>query len=75
MKEAECYTKITGRDHRISLFCDLSLAHKAVVDGGMSKVIEPRPCSKTTTEEEDKSCLQKGLMFEKMLELRMWLCE
>jgi len=75
VKEAECYTKITGRNHRTSLFRDLSFAHKAVVDGGMSKVIEPRPCLRTTTEKEDKSCLQKGLMFEKLLELKMWLCE
>ncbi|KAE8784563.1 hypothetical protein D1007_41796 [Hordeum vulgare] len=36
-KEAEWYTKITGRDHKVPLFCDVSLADKAIVDGGMSK--------------------------------------
>ncbi|KAE8794619.1 hypothetical protein D1007_30660 [Hordeum vulgare] len=41
-KEAEWYTKITGRDHKVPLFCDVSLAHKAIVDGGMSTKIEAR---------------------------------
>ena len=41
-KEAEWYTKITGRDHKVPLFCDVSLADKALVDGGMSKTIEAR---------------------------------
>ncbi|KAE8774527.1 hypothetical protein D1007_53049 [Hordeum vulgare] len=41
-KEVEWYTKITGRDHKVPLFCDVSLVDKAIVDGGMSKTIEAR---------------------------------
>ncbi|KAE8803004.1 hypothetical protein D1007_21204 [Hordeum vulgare] len=41
-KEAEWYTKITERDYKVPLFCDVSLADKALVDGGMSKTIEAR---------------------------------
>ncbi|KAE8804839.1 hypothetical protein D1007_19073 [Hordeum vulgare] len=47
-KEAERYTKITGRDHKVPLFCDVRLADKALVDGGMSKTIEARMFSSST---------------------------
>ncbi|KAE8796451.1 hypothetical protein D1007_28584 [Hordeum vulgare] len=32
-KEADWYTKITGTDHKVPLFCDVSLADKAIFDG------------------------------------------
>ncbi|XP_020169921.2 uncharacterized protein [Aegilops tauschii subsp. strangulata] len=74
-KEAEWYTKITGRDHKIPLFCDVSLADKAIVDGGMSKAIEARQFPSSTPDAISMSYVRKGLMFEHMLEFRMWLCE
>jgi hypothetical protein len=43
--EAEVYEKVLGRDHRISLFHDLSLADEATVDGGEGIVLGPRPSS------------------------------
>ncbi|KAE8772065.1 Receptor-like protein 12 [Hordeum vulgare] len=74
-KEAEWYTKITGRDHKIPLFCDVSLADKALVDGGMSKTIEARLFPSSTPNAISTSYLKKCLMFEDILELKMWLCE
>ncbi|KAE8819832.1 hypothetical protein D1007_02204 [Hordeum vulgare] len=74
-KEAEWYTKITGRDHKVPLFCDVSLADKALVDGGMSKTIEARMFPSSTPNAISTSYLKKGLMFEDILELKMWLCE
>ncbi|KAE8814990.1 hypothetical protein D1007_07704 [Hordeum vulgare] len=74
-KEAEWYTKITGRDHKVPLFYDVSLAHKALVDGGMSKTIEARMFPSSTPNAICTSYLNKGLMFEDILELKMWLCE
>ena len=74
-KEAEWYTKFTGRDHKVPLFCDVSLADKAIVDGGMSKTIEARQFPSSTPDVISMSYVRKGLMFEHMLEFRMWLCE
>ena len=34
VKEAEAFEKVFGRDHRTTLFKDVSLADEAVVDGG-----------------------------------------
>ncbi|KAE8770039.1 hypothetical protein D1007_58268 [Hordeum vulgare] len=62
-KEAEWYTKITGMDHKVPLFCDVSLADKAIVDGGMSKTIEARMFPSSTTYATSTSYLKKGLMF------------
>ncbi|KAE8809123.1 hypothetical protein D1007_14301 [Hordeum vulgare] len=74
-KEAEWYTKITGKDHKVPLFCDVSLADKAIVDGGMSKTSEARMFPSCTPDAISTSYLKKGLMFEHMLEFKMWLCE
>ncbi|KAE8777461.1 hypothetical protein D1007_49771 [Hordeum vulgare] len=74
-KEAEWYTKIIGRDHKVPLFCDVSLADKALVDGGMSKTIEARMFPSSTPNAISTSYLKKRLMFEDILELKMWLCE
>ncbi|KAE8781491.1 hypothetical protein D1007_45180 [Hordeum vulgare] len=74
-KEAEWYTKITGRDHKVPLFSDFSLADKALVEGGMSKTIEDRMFPSSTPNAISTSYLKKGLMFEDILEFKMWLCE
>jgi hypothetical protein len=42
-KEAEWYTKITGRDHKVPLFCDVSLAEKAIVDGPILQPVVATP--------------------------------
>jgi hypothetical protein len=39
-REAEAHMKVVGRNHRPSLFRDLSLADEAKVDGGTSRVLE-----------------------------------
>ncbi|KAE8773664.1 hypothetical protein D1007_54067 [Hordeum vulgare] len=59
-KEVEWYTKITGRDHKVPLFCDVSLADKAIVDGGMSKTIEARMFSSSTPDAISTSYLKKA---------------
>ncbi|KAE8785742.1 hypothetical protein D1007_40024 [Hordeum vulgare] len=59
-KEAEWYTKITGRDHKVPLFCDVSLADKALVDGGMSKTIEARMFPSSTPNAISTSYLKKA---------------
>ena len=41
-KEAKAFMNAFGRDHRTSLFSDLSLSDKAIVDGGTSKILGPR---------------------------------
>ncbi|KAE8812913.1 hypothetical protein D1007_10008 [Hordeum vulgare] len=74
-KEAEWYTKITVRDHKVPLFCDVSLADKARVDSGMSKTSEARMFPSCTPDAISTSYLKKCLMFEHMLEFKMWLCE
>ena len=73
-KESEVFKKIVGRDHRISLFRDLSLADKAVVDGGSCKLLEARPSSKKDTN-ADNYGIAEGLKFESFLELKTWIKE
>ena len=45
MEEAEVHKKVLGRDPRISLFCDISLAKEAKVDGGKGIVLGAKPTS------------------------------
>ncbi|KAE8816692.1 hypothetical protein D1007_05712 [Hordeum vulgare] len=61
-KEAEWYTKITDRDHKVPLFCDVSLVDKALVDGGMSKTIEARMFPSSTPDAISTSYLKKGVV-------------
>ncbi|KAE8819335.1 hypothetical protein D1007_02836 [Hordeum vulgare] len=63
-KEAEWYTKITGRDHKVPLFCDVSLADKALVDGGMSKTIEARMFPSSTPNAISTSYLKKDVVVQ-----------
>ena len=60
--EADWYTNITGRGPQIPLFCDVSLACKAIVDGGMSNTIELSTCQNSTSKESDKSYLMEGCL-------------
>ena len=70
-KEAEAFKKVLGRDHRTSLFEDLSLADEAVVDGGEGILLGVRPCSHR--DKHGKNCILPGSKFETFLELKMWL--
>ena len=73
-KEAEVYKKVMGRDHRIPLFRDVSLADKAVVDGGTSIVVGPRPTSKRDMNHK-KYGIREGARFGTLLELQIWIKE
>ncbi|KAF7041917.1 hypothetical protein CFC21_051640 [Triticum aestivum] len=44
-KEVEAFKKTLRQDHRITLFQDLSLVDKAVVDGGKGIFVGVRPTS------------------------------
>ena len=78
-RENRIHTEVTGLEIRTPLFRDLRLAHKAVVDGGMSKVIEPRPCpepSEPRDEDEDENAyLKKGLKFVSLQAFKVWLSD
>jgi len=73
-KEARAFLKAVGRDHRASLFSDLSLAGKAVVDGGTSKVLGPRTYSKKETE-LNKHGVGKATIFTSFAHLKAWLSD
>ncbi|KAE8815597.1 protease 2 [Hordeum vulgare] len=62
------------------LFRDLSLAHKAVVDGGMRNMtIEPTPCpdpSEPRDEDENENAyLKKGVKFLTLDDMKVWLSD
>jgi hypothetical protein len=71
-KEAEASKKVIGREHRTSLFHDLSLAHKAIVDGGTSKILAPRLSSKRE-HGPIANVISERAMFKNLVELHMWL--
>ena len=60
VKEDEAFEKVFGRDHRTTLFKDVSLADEAVVDGGKSISLGVRPSSHHDLG-DDKTGLLKGL--------------
>ena len=66
-KEAEAYEKVLGRDHRIPLFRDISLADEATVDGGKGVVLGARPTSYRDMNHEDNG-ISPGLEFATLLE-------
>ena len=72
-KEAALNKKVLGRDHNTSLFKDLSLADKAIVDGGTSKIVAPSLSSKEDNEQKEYGGISKGTKFKNLLELQMWL--
>jgi hypothetical protein len=73
-ERAEIFKKVTGRDIRVPLFRDVSLADGAVVDGGKSLLLGARPISKRDVEART-SMISKGLTFDTFLELKIWLKE
>ena len=72
VKEAEAFEKVFGRDHRTTLFKDVSLADEAVVDGGQCVPLGVRPSSHRDLV-DDKNRIAKGSKFDSLLDLKMWL--
>ncbi|KAF7017725.1 hypothetical protein CFC21_031124, partial [Triticum aestivum] len=68
VKEAEAFEKVFGRDHRTTLFKDVSLADESVVDGSQGISLGVRPSSHRDLE-DDKNRIAKGSKFETLLEL------
>jgi hypothetical protein len=66
-ERAEIFKKVTGRDIRIPLFRDVSLADGAVVDGGKSLLLGARPISKRDVDGRT-AMISKGLTFDTFLE-------
>ncbi|KAK1632655.1 hypothetical protein QYE76_006970 [Lolium multiflorum] len=73
-ERAEIFKKVTGRDIRVPLFRDVSLADGAVVDGGKSFLLGARPQSKRDVDGRT-AMISKGLTFDTFLELKIWLKE
>ncbi|KAK1632768.1 hypothetical protein QYE76_007083 [Lolium multiflorum] len=73
-ERAEIFKKVTGRDIRVPLFRDVSLADGAVVDGGKSFLLGARPISKRDVD-ATTAMISKGLTFDTFLELKIWLKE
>ncbi|KAK1667171.1 hypothetical protein QYE76_055330 [Lolium multiflorum] len=73
-ERAEIFKKVTGRDIRVPLFRDVSLADGAVVDGGKSLLLGARPLSKRDVDGRT-AMISKGLTFDTFLELKIWLKE
>ncbi|KAE8795197.1 Protease 2 [Hordeum vulgare] len=79
-EENQIHFELTGLKKRTHLFRDLSLAHKAVVDGGMRKTaVEPTPCpdlGEPRDENEDENAyLKKGLKFPSLPAMKVWLSD
>ena len=79
-EENQIHFELTGLQKRTHLFKDLSLAHKAVVDGGMRMTaIEPTPCpdpGEPRVENEDENAyLKKGVKFLSLPMLKFWLSD
>jgi hypothetical protein len=73
-KEARSFLKVVGREHHVPFFRDLSLADKAIVDGGKTKNLEAIP-STNQDDDDNKSRIKQGLKFPTLEELQMWLRE
>ncbi|KAE8776261.1 Protease 2 [Hordeum vulgare] len=78
--ENQIHFELTGFEKRTHLFRDLSLAHKVIVDGGMSKIeIEPTPCpdpGEPRDEEEDENAYSnKGVKFPTLPAMMVWLSD
>jgi hypothetical protein len=62
-KRADIFKKVTGRDIRIPLFRDVSIADGAVVDGSKSLLLGARPISKRYVDRR-MNVIAKGLTFD-----------
>ena len=72
VKEAEAFEKVFGRDHRTTLFKDVSITDEVVVDGGQGISLGVRPRSHRDLD-DGKNGIANGSKFETFLELKMWL--
>ena len=70
--EAKAFMKAFGWDERTPLFSDLSLTHKATVDGGTNKNLGPRSYSKKEMK-LNKHGVRKGTIFGSLDELKHWI--
>ena len=71
-QENQIYKKVNGKERGPSLFRDLSLSDKAVVDGGIRLgLVGPSPCPSMGDSrppgEDENSHLKKGIKLEFML--------
>jgi hypothetical protein len=66
-KQDEAHNKAVDQGHRPSLFLDLSLVDKAIVDGGISRVLEPRLSSKKGWKTEEL-WVNRRVKFQRLLE-------
>ncbi|KAE8813100.1 Protease 2 [Hordeum vulgare] len=79
-EENQIHFELTGLEKITHSFRDLSLAHEAVVDGGMTKTtIEPTPCpdpGEPREENEDENAyLKKGLKFSSLPAMKVLLSD
>ncbi|KAE8785163.1 hypothetical protein D1007_41170 [Hordeum vulgare] len=79
-QENGIFKKVTGKERSAPLFCDLSLADKAVVDGGMRLgLLEPTRCPKIADpkpkDEDENAHLKKGIKFGCFQEFRIWMSD
>jgi hypothetical protein len=63
---------ILGQDHRVPLFCDLSLFGEVTIDGGKGIVLGPRPSSHRYDNHE-KNRISPGLKFTTLLKFKHWI--
>ena len=71
-EEAEVHKKVLGRDPRIPLFGDVSLAKEAKVDGGKGIVLGARATSYRDVLGKDRG-ISQGMRFDTLLVLQIWL--
>ena len=75
-QENQIYKKVNGKERGPSLFRDLSLADKAVVDGGMRLgLVEPSPCPRMGDPrpqgEDENAHLKKVIKFGCLQEFKI----
>jgi hypothetical protein len=71
---AKIHDTVLGRDHRVPLFYDLSLADEATFYGGKGVVVVPRTISHWDDNHENYG-ISPELKFTTLLELKHWLKE
>ncbi|KAE8815171.1 hypothetical protein D1007_07494 [Hordeum vulgare] len=77
-QENGIFKKVTGKGRGAPLLCDLTLAGKALVDGGMRLgLLEPTRCPKVgdskPKDEDENAHLKKGIKFGCLQEFKIWL--
>ncbi|XP_037474269.1 uncharacterized protein LOC119350643 [Triticum dicoccoides] len=79
-QENQVYKKVNGKERGPSFFHDLSLADKAVVDGGMRLCLVepstyPRMGDLRPPSEDENAHLKKGIKFGCLQEFKIWLSD